>query len=206
MLIRLSSAFLLSLLVISNLGCAGQGPKEAEGTAFGALTGAMLGAAVADDPLAGAAIGGLGGAVVGNAIGEGQDYNDRRNQAAFERKVNYAQREATRNAVSMDDVIIMTRQGVSPDIIAAQVRSQGVTRKVTSADLITLTNAGVSGNVISAMQSASPRAQVNIIQHQPAPTVVEHVYHEPYCHPGSRVIHHRHARRPQSSFGFHITK
>lgn len=158
---------------------------QRNGTILGGLGGAGLGAAIGNksqNALPGALIGGAIGAIAGNAIGEGVD-NDR---AAAQQQA-YAQGAATsaaRGAVTPQDVIAMSQAGISPEVIATHVRTNGVTQQLQVNDLIYLRNQGVSDSVLQAMQTA-PTAQARynatytaaIPPPPPArPVVVEHVY------------------------------
>jgi surface antigen len=64
------------------------GPRQESGAAIGAITGGLLGAAVAGhgtgNRLAGAAIGAVAGGIVGSAIGASLDEQDRRRAYAAE--------------------------------------------------------------------------------------------------------------------------
>jgi uncharacterized membrane protein len=164
---------------------------QRNGTILGGLGGAGLGAAIGNksqNALPGALIGGAIGAIAGNAIGEGVD-QDR----AVAQQQAYAQGAATtaaRGAVTPQDVIAMSQAGISPEVIATHVRTNGVTQQLQVNDLIYLRNQGVSDSVLQAMQTA-PTAQARyaatytaaIPPPPPArPVVVEHVY-PAYCPP-----------------------
>jgi len=74
----LRAAALVPVFVLS--ACADQGPNQNGGTAIGAVTGGLMGAAIAGPHNAGAGLlfGALAGGIVGNAIGKSIDDEDRR--------------------------------------------------------------------------------------------------------------------------------
>lgn len=189
---------------------------QRNGTILGGLGGAGLGAAIGNksqNALPGALIGGAIGAIAGNAIGEGVD-QDR----AVAQQQAYAQGAATtaaRGAVTPQDVIAMSQAGISPEVIATHVRTNGVTQQLQVNDLIYLRNQGVSDSVLQAMQQA-PTAQARyaatytaaIPPPPPArPVYVEHVYPAYYPPPyywgghyhGHHHGHHGHYHRPPSN-------
>jgi surface antigen len=73
----LRATALISVLTLA--ACENQGPNQTGGTAIGAATGSILGAAIAGphDSLAGALFGAVAGGIVGNAIGKNLDDADR---------------------------------------------------------------------------------------------------------------------------------
>lgn len=189
---------------------------QRNGTILGGLGGAGLGAAIGNksqNALPGALIGGAIGAIAGNALGEGVDQD----RAAAQQQA-YAQgagAQAARGAVTPQDVIAMSRAGLSEDVIATHVRTNGVTQQLQANDLIYLRSQGVSDSVLQAMQTA-PTSQTKyssaytaaIPPPPPArPVVVEHVYpayYPPppywggYYHHGHHH-HHGHYHRPAPS-------
>ena len=184
---------------------------QRNGTILGGLGGAGLGAAIGNKSghaLPGALIGAAAGAITGNAVGEGID----RDRAVATQQA-YAQgvgTQAARGAVTPQDVIAMSRAGLSEDVIATHVRTNGVTQTLQVNDLIYLRNQGVPDSVLQAMQQA-PTAQARYntaytaaIPPPPAaaPVVVEHVY-PAYCPPPYYYYrghyphhHHGHYHRP----------
>lgn len=186
--IGLSLAVILS--TVATGGC--QAPNYSQnGTILGGLGGAGIGAAIGNkkgNALPGALIGGAIGAVTGNVIGDSMD----RDRAMAQQQA-YAQgsaQQAARGAVTPQDVIAMSRSGLSEDVIATHVRTNGVTQPLQVNDLIYLQNQGVAPSVIQAMQQA-PTAQARYnaayTAAVPAPVapravVVEHVY-PTYCPP-----------------------
>ena len=183
------------------------------GAILGGLGGAGLGAAIGNksqNALPGALIGGAIGAVTGNALGESIDQD----RAAAQQQAYAAgsAQQAVKGAVSPHDVIAMSRAGLSEDVIATHVRTNGVTQQLQVNDLIYLRNQGVPDSVLQAMQQA-PTAQARynaaytaaIPPPPPArPVVVEHVYPAyypaPYWHGYYHPhYHHHHGHYPRPS-------
>jgi hypothetical protein len=145
----------LVLLLIAGLGPAKafcQGNTE-RGAVIGGLGGALAGAAIGKhngETATGALIGGAVGLITGSAIGKAQDDAQARQQAYYQMQM---QQQASR-AVSTQDVVLMTRNGVDPQIIITQIHRNGVTRRIEVSDVISLHQQGVSEAVITAMQNA----------------------------------------------------
>lgn len=203
-LVIVAVAVAVTLTTTVSGGC--QSPNyQRNGTILGGLGGAGLGAAIGNksqNALPGALIGGAIGAIAGNAVGEGIDQD----RAAAQQQA-YAQgvgTQAARGAVTPQDVIAMSRAGLSEDVIATHVRTNGVTQQLQVNDLIYLRNQGVPDSVLQAMQQA-PTAQARYNTAYTAavppppvvrPVVVEHVY-PAYCPPpfywhGYHHHHHGH--------------
>lgn len=172
------------------VGCAS--PYHADrGALFGGVTGAGVGALVGNavgNTAAGALIGGGVGAITGGAIGQGMDDVEARNRAEIAAAMG---RQVQAGAVSVDDVIAMTKAGVHEDLIASHVRAHGVQRPLTPQDLIVLQNSGVSIPVIQAMQ-AMPMPQTQPVAGAPAvvagpPMVYPIAYPAPYYYPAPGV-------------------
>jgi hypothetical protein len=161
----------------------------------GALTGGLLGlgtGAVAGHALgntaAGAAIGTGVGALTGAAIGSRMDEVDAKNRAAIAQQLG---RQVDPNAVTVPDVVAMTRARVNEDLVINHINAHGMAAPLTAADLINLPQNGVSPRVIAAMQASPPRVQQPVmVQPVPPPVVVEEypyyygprVYVSPGCH------------------------
>jgi hypothetical protein len=160
---------------------------------LGALTGAVTGAAIGDkngEALAGAAIGTAAGALVGAAIGDGIDQD----MAQAQTQQQVGRRLAA--AVTMSDVISMTRANLSDDVIVSHIRANGVAQRPKVDDLIALRSEGVSDRVIQALQETPLAIAKEVhVASPPAPIVVEEHYYVPrrpygcYHYP---VHHHRH--------------
>ena len=104
-------------------------------------------------------------------------------------------------AVSPDDVIAMTRAGLSESVMVTHIRANGVARPPQVNDLIYLRNQGVPDSVIQALQS-TPAPQYIAAQPGPArQVVVEHRY-EPYCAPPPVWFHYGRPHRAHVGWGF----
>jgi hypothetical protein len=86
-------------------------------------------------------------------------------------------------AVTPDDVIAMTRAGLSEAVIATHIRASGVAQPLQVNDLIHMRNQGVPDSVIVTMQQTPPRTAATAVVTQPMPppgtVVVEHYYAPP---------------------------
>ncbi len=165
-----------------------------QGLTIGALMGALTGAAIGEgknEPLAGAVIGTAVGALAGAAIGDSVDNDIARRDAYYQRQMNYV----VSQAVTVDQVINLSRAGVSDSVIVTQMHTHGVAQRLQPNDLIVMKHAGVSDVVIQSMQTArmaavpiaSPapvyRDRVIVQEHYyVAPRPVYHVYPHPYRH------------------------
>jgi hypothetical protein len=154
------------------------------GGATGAGAGALVGAATGHT-LAGTLIGGGLGAVTGGAIGAGFDEVEAKNRAMIEAQLG---QQIVPGAVTIDDVITMTKSGVNEDLIATHVRNNGMVAPLTAQDLIALQEQGVNQRVVQAMQTPPPQPVRRMAG--PAPVLVEEVYYAPpppywgpYCGP-----------------------
>ncbi len=82
-----------------------------------------------------------------------------------------------RQAVSVSDVISMSRSGLSDSVIMNQIQTRGVQQRLEVPDIILLHQNGVHEVVITAMQQATvgtPPAYVTPVQ--PTPVIVEERY------------------------------
>ncbi|MEO1526052.1 MAG: glycine zipper domain-containing protein [Planctomycetota bacterium] len=168
------------------------------GATLGGLAGAIAGGLIGDnndEAGAGAAIGGVVGAVAGGILGDASDkeraiaqqraaYYNAQQQRYAQQQQRYAQQQQTalrQSAVSMQDVVNMTRSGLSDQIILNQVRQRGYNGTLTVSDIIALHQQGVSESVITSLQTI-PRQpqQVTVARPQPVvtrpQTVIEHHY------------------------------
>jgi hypothetical protein len=192
------AASLLCGALLSAPGCAG-GPHARTGTAVGGLTGGALGAvagAHSKNALGGAAIGALAGSVLGGALGDAADRDESRwaaQQASYEQA-------ARSNAVSIGQVIEMTRSGLGDQVIANQIRNQGVVAPLSTTDLVTLKQNGVSDVVIAAWQEAPGPRIPAVVQPVPVRPVIVHdwcpsPWYDPHCdfwHPPHHWHGHHH--------------
>lgn len=178
-------------------GC--NSPYHADrGALFGGLLGAGTGAIIGDalgNAGAGAAIGAGAGALTGAAVGQSLDQIEAENRAMIAAQLGHQVRAG---ACTIDDVVMMSQNGVDDELIINHIRANGVTRVPGPHELITLKEQGVSAAVIRAMQEPPRPAQretVVIEKPAPQPVVVEEyhygppVYYGPPCY--SRPPRHR---------------
>lgn len=157
--------FRLLLFVASFFPCtvssqvAAQGNTQ-RGATVGGIAGAVAGAAIGDhngETGAGAAIGGIIGAFTGGLLGNAEDkqqtYQSQRQYQQSQRQLH----EYQRTAVSSQDVVAMTRQGLSEQLIINQIQQRGIQTQLQVADIIALHQQGVSESIITAMQQAQHR-------------------------------------------------
>lgn len=181
---------------------------QQRGSVVGGLTGAAAGAAIGehnDNPLAGALIGGVVGLMTGAAMGNARDREVAQSRAYYQ----HQHLQALARSVSPQDVVAMTRNGVSDAVIINHIRSNGVQQELRVADVIALHQQGASEPVISAMQDASSSPPVTtapdpIYQTAPAPVIVDHYVAPRYYYRGPRRYHrpYHFRRRPGTSFHF----
>ena len=153
------------------------------GTAFGALTGGGVGAAIgeiaADEPLVGAAIGSAVGALTGATVGSGLDEIDARSDA----RVQQAIYDRTAAGTSLPEILAMSDSGLSDQIINRHIRDQGFGGTLEAADLIALRRQGVSDGVIATLQEVSSRpvrqTHAQAIFEPPPRVIVEERYAVP---------------------------
>ena len=151
---RSSAAIALAALSFLVLTPACTSPyRSDQGALVGGLTGAGVGALVGNavgNTGAGAAIGAGVGALSGAAVGGSLDEIEARNRAEIEARLG---RPAPQGAVSMDDVVAMTRAGVSEDVIVTHVQNHGMAAPLRATDLIVLQQQRVSPRVVQIMQA-----------------------------------------------------
>jgi hypothetical protein len=131
----------------------------------------------------GALFGGATGAVLGGVVGNKIDESEARNRALIEQRLGHA---VSPGAVSIEDVIAMTRAGVNEQVIVTHVNNNGVARPVSTSDITYLTQNGVSSRVIQAMENPARSAappQTVVVQGAPPPVIVEERYYDPYWGP-----------------------
>ncbi|HTY44865.1 MAG TPA: glycine zipper 2TM domain-containing protein [Patescibacteria group bacterium] len=131
-----------SVFVVS--GCQTNKTKVAEGAGIGGLVGGVVGGIIGhqsghdvEGVLIGGAVGATGGAIAGSQI-------DKPAQGAP------AVQSATQ--LSMQQVVDLTKQGVSGDDIIAKIKATHSTYALTADDIAYLRKQGVSQRVIEAMQ------------------------------------------------------
>ena len=177
-----STSFILTVIAgLAATGC--HSPYYADqGALAGGLGGAGLGAIIGSatgHTGAGAAIGAAAGALTGGAVGGALDDIDAKNRAQIA--------AATRrppSAVSVNDVIAMSRSGVNEQLIVNQLASNGLQRPLQANDVIYMQQNGVSPHVISVVQqtrvaTAGPPGAVVVPAGPPAVVVAD-----PYYGPG----------------------
>ena len=172
---------LVAIAGLTSTGC--HSPYYADqGALAGGLGGAGLGAIIGSatgHAGAGAAIGAAAGALTGGAVGGALDNIDAKNRAQIA--------AATRHppsAVSVNDVIAMSRSGIDEQLIVNQLASNGLQRPVQANDVIYMQQNGVTPHVISVMQQtrvavASAPGTVVVPAGPPAVVVAD-----PYYGPG----------------------
>lgn len=181
-----------------------QGNTE-RGAVLGGVGGALAGAAIGkqnDETAAGALIGGAIGLITGGAIGNAKDEEINR-QRAYQEQMYWRMARA----VSMQDVVTMTQNGLGEDVIINHIRQNGVQRQLEVGDVIALHQHGVSQRVIVAMQQA-PLATAPVVPAPPyqRPIVVEqyHYVTPPSYHwsHGHHHHYHRYHNFPTQRSGF----
>jgi hypothetical protein len=184
-------------------GC--NSPYHADrGALFGGLLGAGTGAVVGSalhNPGAGAAIGAGVGALTGAAVGSEMDEIEARNRALIEQKLG---RQVVAGAVTIDEVLAMTRAGVDEELIVNHIRAHGMAAPLQSGDLIMLQQQNISKRVIATMQASPPRpvaAAAYPYPPPPQPVVVEQYYYDPFWGPHWHPHYYRPCR-PGVSFEF----
>jgi hypothetical protein len=142
---------MLWLPLVLMAGCASPYATD-QGALAGGVGGAGLGALIGQasgHPIAGALIGAGAGTVTGAAIGAGVDNSNARKQAVAVAAQQQAQ------AVTVNDVVTMTRSGVNEELILNHIHTHGVARPVQTGELVAMQQEGVSSRVIAAMQTAA---------------------------------------------------
>jgi outer membrane lipoprotein SlyB len=203
---------MLSVCCLCCLRVDAQGDTQ-RGVAVGGITGAIAGGLIGDhngEAGAGAAIGGLIGAVTGGMIGNASD-----KEAEFQRQQAFAAQQQQQfayqqSAVSVQDVVAMSRSGLSDLVIINQINQRGVQTRLQVPDIISLHQQGVREPVITAMQQA-PTGPAQVVRSpeyhvvRPVPVVVEEHYVLPHYAPPRRYYYHRpayHHHHHSLHFGF----
>jgi uncharacterized protein YcfJ len=150
----------IALAVPLACGCRQFGNTEAGalvGTGLGATTGAIIGGE-SGHAGTGALIGAATGAVAGSLVGNAADAREERDAAMAQAQYTQAQAHAARQAVTTGDVVSMTQNGVSDDVIVGALRTRGCRFSGDPESIIQLKQAGVSDRVIQAMQTSASTA------------------------------------------------
>ncbi|MGE5191375.1 MAG: glycine zipper domain-containing protein, partial [Deltaproteobacteria bacterium] len=129
-----------------------------KGAAIGGLGGAAVGAIVGKQlgntgagALVGAGTGALAGGLIGNAEDKAEERDNALRAAAHERSA----RIQEARAITTREVVDMSQQNVSDDVICNAIRTRGGRFDTTPDGIIALKNAGVSDRVIEMMQNTS---------------------------------------------------
>ncbi len=200
---RTVAPFILSVLILSaaSLGCRSPYHQDQLGL-VGAGTGALAGAAIGSasgHTAGGAIIGGLVGATAGSAVGAHMDEVEARNQALFQQRLG----RRLEGQTTFDDVIAMSKAGLSDDVITTHIRRHGVAQVPAAPDLIYLKNNGVSDRVINALQNPP----IEVAQAPPVRerVIVEEHHYGPYPYCGPHWHHRRHYHhRPGVHWGITV--
>ncbi len=166
-----SKLWLLAFLPLLATGCSGMNNTERgalAGGGIGGLIGTGIGA-VTGHAGAGAAIGAGTGALLGGLAGSDADRDDRRAK----------QYAAAHPPMGIADVVSMTHNHISEEIIIRQIDTTNSAFQLTSDDIVYLRSQGVSDRVIGFMQArrvaqVQPVRQVREIYYveQPPPVAV----------------------------------
>jgi hypothetical protein len=195
--VRPLTAVLVCLLC--GIGC--NSPyRSDQGALLGGLGGAGVGALVGNavgNTGAGAAIGAGVGALSGAAIGGSLDDIEASNRAEIAARLG---RPAPAGAVTIDDVVGMSRAGVPEDVIVTHIHNHGPAAPLRSTDLILMQQQGVSPRVVQALQ-APPAAAYAV---GPQPVIVPGPYYGPppgYWGPPYPYPYYYRPYRPGISWG-----
>ena len=193
---------LLAVVLVCLLAApvSGQGHTR-DGAVLGGVAGAIAGGIIGhqnDETPEGALIGGALGAIAGGVIGNAQDQQIARQHVYRER-----QWQHYRQAVGIQDVVALSRSGVSDTVIMNQIAAYGVQQRLETYDIISLHQQGVSPAVIDAMQRAAVGPSIPVVTNPPA-VVVRREYHVvPRYVPPVRYSRHHHHCLPPRGYHFH---
>lgn len=207
---------LVAFLAAALSATSGMAQNTQRGAAVGGIMGAIAGGIIGDhndEAGAGAAIGGAIGVVTGAVIGNAQDKEQAYARARVQQQYQHQQVVVARQAVTVADVISMSRSGLSDSVIINQIQQRGVQQRLEVPDIITLHQQGVHESVITMMQQASigPPPSTYVAPVQATPVIVEERYRvvPTYVVPAPRYYHapphHHHYHRGHSfgmSYGF----
>ncbi|MEZ6140210.1 MAG: glycine zipper domain-containing protein [Zavarzinella sp.] len=158
-------------VLIAGTGCATMGQSNTArsallGGTLGTGGGALIGSA-SGNAGKGALIGGVAGTLLGAMIGNEEDRREEATAALEQQRI---QQEELRQ-LGITEVIQMTKDGISEDIISNQIRTTGSRFDLTASDIRLLRDNGVSDKVILEMQN---NRGVRISAPAPGPTVIVH--------------------------------
>ncbi|HOU35856.1 MAG TPA: glycine zipper domain-containing protein [Candidatus Omnitrophota bacterium] len=144
----------VTILTVSQVGCASSPNRAAEGSVIGGILGAGAGAIIGNQghdrdqdrtrgALIGGAVGAIGGALAGSQI---------QKQPAQQQGAASARQAVNPNQISVAQILDMTRQGVHEDVIIDRIRLTNSKYNLSSADVDYLKSNGVSQKVLMEMQ------------------------------------------------------
>ena len=146
-----SAGWMLAATVLSFMASGCKSPYYADqGALAGGLGGAGFGALIGSatgHTGAGAAIGAAAGAITGGAVGGALDDIDAKNRAQIAAATHHPP-----SAVSVNDVVALSRSGIDEQLIVNQLASNGLQRPLQANDVIYLQQNGVSPHIIGVMQ------------------------------------------------------
>jgi len=140
-----------AVVSLSMAGCytpAGQPNYTGTGALAGGATGAMIGS-MGGYSGRGAIVGGAVGALIGSIIGNGMDQAQAA-QLRAQHPQTY-QRVEQGQPLTVSDVEVLSRAGISDDLIISQIRNSRTVYHLTTSDIIALKDNGVSERVIDFM-------------------------------------------------------
>ena len=153
--------------------------NQQRGVVTGGIAGAVAGGLIGDnngEAGAGAAIGGVLGAVAGGIFGNAKDKEVQYQQNQRQYVQQEQQAVIAQSAVSIADIVSMSRSGLSETVIINQIQTRGIFAQPQVSDIIAMHQQGVSERVISAMQQAPTGAQRARPGVAPAPVAVQRIY------------------------------
>jgi uncharacterized protein YcfJ len=176
---RLLLLMLAVLPVLPGAGCQSMSNTDKgvlTGGALGAGAGALIGGSRGRAG-PGAVIGGALGAVAGGVTGAAIDNSERKQEARLA-----AAEAARRPALSLEEIVQLTRAGSTDEVIINQIRVSGSVYQLTGQDVLYLQNNGVRDPVIRELQAtayrpvravytAVPVQPVYVVQPAPPPPV-----------------------------------
>jgi len=136
---------LLAVLIfgVVILGCETNKTRIAEGAGIGGAVGALAGGIIGHQ-----SGNGVGGALIGGTVGAGAG-------ALVGSQINKPTTQATQTPaqLTMQQIVDLTKQGVSSDDIIAKIKAANPKYSLTADDIDYLSKQGVSQRVIETMQS-----------------------------------------------------
>src|SRR5262249_42749111 len=126
------------------------------GTGLGATTGAIIGNA-SGHAGGGALIGAAAGALAGGLVGNAEDAREERDAAVAHAQFEQARAAGIAQAVTEEEVVNMTHNGVSDAVIMNALRTRGCRWNSSPDNVIALKQRGVSDSVIQTMQNTGLR-------------------------------------------------